>query len=136
MSQNSITTLIKFLSLFVSEIVTIDKNRDGNVTAFEIIGAALVILGKSQELAYVFNNIGEDFKTIYNTLDNDDDAFDKLVDEIIALDFLPDDRKALEDALKKTLMALMYLYDAGLSWATLGVAKTPDVDVKTALKIS
>ena len=31
-AENSVTTLVKFLSLLISEIITIDKNQDKNVT--------------------------------------------------------------------------------------------------------
>lgn len=133
MPQSSVTTLLKFLSLLISEIFTIDKNRDGNVTALEIIGAALIILGKSQELAYVFNNIGSDFKAIKNVLENENDEFDKLVNEITELDFLPDDKQSIEDAIRKTLLALIYIYDAGLAWVETGTKDAPDADMSRSI---
>ena len=89
----------------------------------------MTVLAKAYDLVYVFNNIGEDFKVIKNILGDDTDAFDKIVDEITALDFLPDDRDLIEDAVKKTLIALLYCYDAGLAWVATGAGNKENVIV-------
>lgn len=140
--ENSITTLVKFLALLISEIITIDKNKDGNISAMEVLGATLTTLAQAQAVAGAFNFVKEDFDKIRNILDVDGDEFDLLVDEIAGLDFLPDDKHAIETAVKKTLITIVYAYDTAHAWIDTGAGDKPNVvtnpspDVATALKIA
>ena len=128
MGTQAVQTLIGIIALSVSELLTLDKNKDGNLTGGEIFGAILVIAGQAQGLTFIWSDIWPEITRLHNNLEVKNDEHDKLIQYIGNLDFMPaSEQDALEEAIKKTIIALFYMGDAIKAWMDVGVADEPNV---------
>lgn len=103
--------IISFLALVAREGFTIDKNKDGDISFWEILSLVSLISAQTPGIVPAFKAFWPELKTLEDDISRDDDRFDLIVDHIFSQDFTPDNREEVDIFVKKTLRLVFVSFD-------------------------